>query len=102
MVNVVHKTKRNGNKSANIVSVNSLPKGMTCPNQVNETFFFDLENFDDTSFDKVSKGLKAMIEKSPEYQALGNEHHVQTQTASDLAEEDIPFANPYKNMYYMV
>jgi hypothetical protein len=47
-----------------------LPKGMEVPEAINPLVYFSLEDFDQAIFDDLTKGIKAMIEKSPEYQHL--------------------------------
>ena len=90
MLNVIHKVKANGNgTNAKIVSVNAMPKGVQCPDQVNTSVYFDLDNFDEAVFEGISKGLKGMIEKSPEFQAAISSPSAPAVEA--IAESDIPF-----------
>jgi hypothetical protein len=44
-----------------------MPKGLVCPPQVNDTFVFDYENFDDEKFNSLPDFLKEQIVKTPEY-----------------------------------
>jgi len=62
----------NEKKKAKITGVMALPKGMECPPQVNPTVIFSLDEFDKTVFESLSKGIKEMVEASPEYHRLGN------------------------------
>lgn len=66
MLSVIHNDK----KKARVSGVMQIPKGLPVPDQVNETVFFSLENFDQKVYDSLSDGYKRMIELSPEYQHL--------------------------------
>ncbi len=80
-----------------VQSVSKLPKGLEPPALENEMLFFSLDNFDQEVFDKISNGLKALIQKSPEYQSLNGPAPVDdpiiggTNTPGLVDEEDIPF-----------
>jgi len=65
MVNVIH-TERG---KAKVAGVAAWPKGMTPPTAENEQILFDLENYDQATFDKISEGIQNIIKKSPEWQA---------------------------------
>jgi hypothetical protein len=69
LIGIVHESK-NGKTYANKSSIMKLPKGMTVPPLVNEPINFDLSEFDQGVYDKLSEGLQAIIAKSPEYQQL--------------------------------
>ena len=66
MLNVIHNDKG----KAKIAGVAAMPKGMTVPEQTNESIMFDLSNYDQAIFDSISDGIKTIIQKSPEWQAL--------------------------------
>jgi hypothetical protein len=87
MVSVIH-TERDGKVYANIKSLAPLPKGMEAPPAENEQLFFDLENFEHTVFEKLTKYTQASIEKSPEYAALKEQS---PQSYSKQEEDEIPF-----------
>jgi hypothetical protein len=65
MLSVIHNDKN----KAKVDAVMKLPKGMECPPAVNATFAFWLDEFSQAEFDKLGKGIKEIIAKSPEYQA---------------------------------
>lgn len=68
MLSVVHSDKG----KAKVDAVMKLPKGMECPPQINPSEAFWLDEFSATGFEKISKGIAAIIAKSPEYQeAIG-------------------------------
>lgn len=61
---------------AKVLSVAALPKGMVAGNLVNPKIYFDLDHFDGTLFETLSKWTKAQIIMSPEYKRafeVGNE-----------------------------
>lgn len=72
-------------------TVMALPKGMPVPEQVNPSVYFSLEEFNQTVFDSLSKGIQAMIEKSPEYQNLKSPVAVKEPGAWDDLADDVPF-----------
>lgn len=68
LLNVIHKTNKDGKKTfAVIQSVSPLPKGMTCPPQVNETFIFTTEDFDGSELSKLPEFIQKRIMDSLEY-----------------------------------
>jgi hypothetical protein len=71
MMSVTH-TENEGKTYANVAAVMAMPKGIKGPPLVNEPFHFDLSNFDQATFDKLSDHVKEIIKKSPEYKALGS------------------------------
>jgi len=58
----------------NVDSISPLAKGDKCPKRINPLVFFSLdpEEFNQETFDKLSERLRAKIQKSPEWVALGN------------------------------
>lgn len=69
MLNIIHvQGKKDPTKTYQAIgSVSPMPKGLICPPQVNETFVFDYENFDDMKFESLPDFLKEQIAKTPEY-----------------------------------
>lgn len=66
-----------------------LPKGITIPKKShNPIVFFDLENFDQTTFDGLSEGIKTMVMKSPEYANIINGVEP---TVTAVEEDEPPF-----------
>jgi hypothetical protein len=55
---------------AKVEGVLKLTKGTEAPAAVNKPYAFWLDEFDKNVFDALSDGIKAIIEKSPEYQEL--------------------------------
>jgi hypothetical protein len=88
LLNIVHS---DDGKYANIKSVNPLPDGMTCPDQVNTSFMFSLDDFDKEKFEKLSTKMQEFIRESDEYKAMMNgEPRTDKGSVADM-DDDIPF-----------
>ena len=77
-----------------VTGVMALPKGMAIPAQINESVYFSLDEFDRQVFEAISKGIKAMIEVSPEYQHIlrkGNTPEDETDGFDGDPGPDVPF-----------
>lgn len=95
MLNITHKKSKDGTKTyAEIGSVSKLPKGLICPDQINESFVFTYDNFDAVKFSKLPEFLRNKMITSFEYihaSTVANEtfvHDAQVVTAED---DDMPF-----------
>lgn len=69
MLNIVHiPSKKDPTKVyENIASISPLPKGFECPKQINETFVFEHENYDQGKFDLLPQFITDKIKLSNEY-----------------------------------
>lgn len=82
-----------------VSTVSAIVRGMTIPPQVNESFFYDIDDKESGNWDKLSDGIKALIMKSKEWQsptesnALLSEQPASHQAAGFGAndEDSIPF-----------
>ncbi|MCJ8138570.1 phage replication initiation protein, NGO0469 family [Falsirhodobacter halotolerans] len=64
---IMHETGNNGRTYSNMTSIMRFPgKQEAWPKAEGDTIFFDLDNFDQGIFDKLSKRLKAQIAETPE------------------------------------
>jgi hypothetical protein len=72
LVTVVHKpsTKDKNVVYANIGAVTVLPKGMTCPEAINEPQSLDYDNFNFDLFNSLPEFMKNKIKESDEYKAM--------------------------------
>lgn len=86
ILSVVHNEKG----KAKVESVIKLTKGTDAPAAVNKPYSFWLDEFERSKFDGLSDGIKAIIEKSPEYQAMVK---ATTQTLT----ETLPPAHAFSN-----
>lgn len=83
---------------ANITGLMPLAEGQTCPDQINESFIFDLDEFDNVKWESLSQGMQQWIAKSPEAQQIlqaqygqQKESDAPQQPAIDDGFDDIPF-----------
>jgi hypothetical protein len=69
MLNVIHKPSAKDPTKIyqEIDAISPMPKGLVCPAQVNETFVFEFENFDEDKFNTLPDFIKEKIAKTPEY-----------------------------------
>lgn len=83
----------NDKGKSRVTTVMQLPKGMEVPEQVNPSVYFSLDDFNQTAFDNLSKGIKAMVEASPEYQSIGKHgfEGFADDKPWDEEKDDIPF-----------
>ena len=96
MLNVIHTTK--GDKTyANISGVSSMPKGLTCPPQINDSVVFSVDEFDQKLFDSFPDYIKDKIKGSVEYKAMQHPNAVTTdpeppfEQDDNNVEDDLPF-----------
>lgn len=76
MLNVIHKISAAGNPYAAISGVTPIPKGVTCPAQINHTFVLSYDDASwDTKFGTLSQYVKERIEKTPEFGKRMNAGH---------------------------
>lgn len=81
------------NGKTKVAGVSGLPRGTECPPQVNDSFTFWLDEWDDDKFAEVSDGVKAIIQKSEEYPQImsGSYGQEAPSNRSDFSDDDIPF-----------
>lgn len=93
MINVIHKTSKNGNTYAEIGSVSPLPKGMICPEPISKQVVLSYDNFDEQVFDSLPDFLKDKIKSSKEYKSMHNPNQVETPSANTEEDDssDLPF-----------
>ena len=65
-LNIIHNEKG----YAEIASISRIPKGMECPEQVNESQILDYETFNEELFNKLPEFLRKKIESSIEYRKM--------------------------------
>lgn len=88
MLNIVH-DERDGKTYANVKTVSPLPKGLTVPEAENKPVFLDLDDFDEQTFQSLSKYTQEMIAASPEYQRAAAPGALTA--AGGVEDSDIPF-----------
>jgi len=93
LVSVIHEVKK-GKTYAKIASVSTLPKGMVCPPQINETFEFSWAEFDQVKFDMLPEWLRHKMKDSVEYKQrfeLESQKHEQNISTIEEGDDDLPF-----------
>jgi hypothetical protein len=94
MISVIHKTSKQGNLYAEISSASVVPKGLICPDQINKTFEFNYDPFDENKFDCLPDWLKDKIKTSLEYKNNMNPEHTETPNEPNMnasEDDDLPF-----------
>lgn len=77
MLNIIHKpSKKDPTKIYEEISgISPLPKGMTCPPQVNPTQELSYDNWNEELFNSMPDFIKDKIKSSDEYKAMKNPEH---------------------------
>lgn len=95
MLNITHKKSKDGQRTyAEIGSISTIPKGFECPPQINESFIFTYENFNENNFNKLPEFIRLKMITSEEYKKLksgGVEHEMNNNTNFKEVEDDSPF-----------
>lgn len=96
MLNITHKKSKDGTKTyAEIGSVSKLPKGLECPAQINPSYVWTYENFDQEKFNKIPEFLRQKMVTSFEYihaTTVANETPVyDAEVVSSEFQDDLPF-----------
>lgn len=91
LLNVIHQTSKNGGVYANVAGISPLPKGTTCPDQVNPTFVLSYDKFDFKKFDGLPQWLKDKMTSTPEFQRVSNPRTEQEVAKTLPKEDDLPF-----------
>lgn len=96
-VNIIHSAD---GEYANIGAITPLPEGMECPPQVYPSFVFSFDDFNATSFAKLSPKMQEFIKKSGEWIRMHAPRDERRPPVTDgglsTMEDDIPFMNPYR------
>lgn len=87
MINVVHKMSKKGTAFPDIASITPLPKGLTCPPQINPTFEFGYEPFDKAKFDTLPEWIQKKIMLSEEYNLHTSKPQIETVVDEEVDEE---------------
>lgn len=93
MLNITHKPRKDGSGVyAEIGSVSTMPKGLVCPEQINDSFVFTYENFDEKKFNSLPDFLKNKMIGSEEYKlAATNGQHHEDNNQEEIQDDDLPF-----------
>jgi hypothetical protein len=96
MLNIIHvQGKKDATKTyQSIGSVSPMPKGLVCPEQINPTFTFEFDTFNQEKFDTLPDFIKDQIRTSEEYKSLSNpiaDAFPMTSNINEEEHDDMPF-----------
>lgn len=91
MLSVIHKTSKQGRVYADVSAVSTVPKGMTVPPQINDSFEFSFENFDEGKLQKLPEFLRNKIISSKEYKQMKDPAHTEAVAEAQPTTDDLPF-----------
>jgi hypothetical protein len=93
LLSIVHQPSKNDPTkiTEKISSISTVMKGVDIPAQINPSFIFELENFDQAKFDVMPDWLKDKIRLSQEYKSIISP---EIQHSIEVAEKVASFTNP--------
>ena len=92
MLSIVHKISKTGNTYAEIATISPMMKGMACPEQINESFEFNVDNFSEDEFNNLPEFIKDKVKSSAEYKKLNNQPSTKAEPIAEADDEDgLPF-----------
>lgn len=93
MLNVTHKISKAGKEYALVSAITPIPKGLVCPPQVNQTFVFSYEDFEDSKFQALPEYLRKRMIDTPEYLNAMGLQPIQQESFSNhpAGDSDLPF-----------
>lgn len=96
MLSVIHKTSKKGNIFAEISSCSALPKGLVCPDQINEMLELNYtDNWSNREYSKLPQFIKDKMSQSKEFKAMMNPEVIDMPNTGDEhpqdKADDLPF-----------
>ncbi|HRH58811.1 MAG TPA: hypothetical protein PLS10_14260 [Chitinophagales bacterium] len=94
MLNIIHNPSKNDASKVyeQISGITPLPKGVPCPEQINQNIIISFDDFDLDKFNKLPDFIKDKIKSSKEYKELQNPNHVESSGKIEtLSDDDLPF-----------
>lgn len=80
------------NGKTKVASVSGMPKGMQCPEQINDSFAFWFDEFSEEKFLALSDGIKKIVTKSEEYERLASgDDPNEPPPRTEFSDDDVPF-----------
>ena len=75
MLNIIHiQGKKDATKTYEAIgSISPMPKGMICPPQINPTFVFNFDSYNDETFKSLPEFIRKQIVESNEYKAMNGQ-----------------------------
>ena len=94
-INIIHKPgKKDPSKIyEEIAGITPMPKGVSCPDQINQTFVLSYDEWDQAKFDSLPDFIKNKMITSMEYSAMKSPAHTEIKNHSETNgdNEDLPF-----------
>lgn len=92
MLNIVHQpAKKDPSKVyEQISSVTPLPKGINCPEQINQTFVLSYDEWDEQKFESLPDFIKNKMKTSMEYGAMKHPTHKEVKDEENFRVQDDP------------
>ena len=90
LATVMHKKKLDGTVTDRIDNISALPKGLKCPDAVNEAYCYSIENHP-TNWDRLPDWVKKQIEESPEYKQAAGTAPAPVNQEQEQETDDCPF-----------
>lgn len=81
----------NDKNKVKVTGVMALPKGTSVPDQMNQSVYFSLDNYDPAVYASLSKFYQEKIATSPEYQARNASGPAAAPSGFSDMDDDIPF-----------
>lgn len=93
MVSIIHKKNKENKDYAVLNSISTLPKGLDCPTQINASFSFEWDAFDENKFNSLPDWLKEKMRKSLEFQEITTPGHstLAAHESEYATADDLPF-----------
>lgn len=91
MISVIHKTSGKGGKYADISSIATLPKGLECPAQINESYVLSFDSWNQNIFDALPDYVKTKIKSSKEFTTMTMPGHTEMNQSPNEEGDDLPF-----------
>lgn len=94
-INIIHKPgKKDPSKIyEEIAGITPMPKGVTCPAQINKTFVLSYDEWDEDKFSSLPDFIKNKMIASMEYSAMKSPAHTEIKNHSETNgdNDDLPF-----------
>ena len=93
MLNVIHKPSKDGTRQYEEISgITPMPKGVNCPEQINNTFILSYDDFDINKFNTLPDFIRNKMQTSMEFTNIQNPNHKEIHNSSiDETYDDLPF-----------
>lgn len=90
LLNIVHVLSQKGSEYSKIAGVTPLIKGMNCPPQINPSFVFAFDEWDDQKFAGLPEFIRKRIEATPEFKNR-LEDYIDVPVTTNSNTDDLPF-----------